>query len=199
MSVDAGKGVAANGEERIATVRIVTDAGNIEKEVGDSHVQQRGTSGHEVVEGIGGVGYFEGDQDFHALELQWVLPPQPTELLPSKWLSVMKTENAFASLTSGLLMSTIPAQIAMPSAPHLLAGTRTIDGQTVKGLQASAMSRICQSDGHSVCSGNGFTVACCGGYCDQSKSRDYATFSGWNEPVDMTTPSSSIPFSSTGQ
>ena len=59
VSTDTGKGVTASGET-VATVDIVTDAGSTE---GSQQVlyKQGGTSGHEVVAEIGGVGYFRGD------------------------------------------------------------------------------------------------------------------------------------------
>jgi hypothetical protein len=195
VSVDTGKGVTANGHT-VATVDIVTDAGSTE---GSQQVtyKQGNTIGHEFVEDIGGVGYFRGDSftlhNFNGFSAT------AAGHYASKWLSVVKTDNAFTSVTSSLLMSTIPAQIAMPSAPHLLAGLRTVLGVRVKSLQATATVESVKVTVVLFVRASGAPLPVEEKITAVGESNGSATFSGWDESIRVTTPSSSIPFSSTGQ
>jgi hypothetical protein len=195
VSVDTGKGLAVNSQT-VATVDIVTDAGSTEGTQQVSYKQGE-TSGHEDVDAIGGVGYFRGDsftlQNFNGFSAT------AAGRYASKWLAVAKTNNAFASVTSGLLMSTIPAQIAMPSAPQLLAGFRTVDGQRVKGLQATATEDSVKVTVVLYVRASGAPLPVEEKISSAGEVNGSAIFSGWNESVRASAPSSSIPLSSTGQ
>lgn len=190
----SGINVSAKGNVN-ATVTIVTDAGTSE---GIQRVTygQGGNSGHETVEVIGGNAYFTGDS--FTLENFNGFSANAAARYAGTWLEVTPTEGAFASLTSAVTMSTIPAQIALPK-PQMLKRESTVAGTQVQGLRAVISVPSGKETGvlYVRSKGRPLPVKLTSALTNGGRGSD--VFSKWNEPVTVTAPPSSIPFSSTGQ
>ena len=180
------KGKAATGKQ--ATVTIVTDAGTA---VGIQHItfEQGGRSGHEIVEEVKGIGYLRGDaftlQSFNGFS------KSAAKKYAMKWMSVTKSDSGFVTLTAGVLMSTIPAEIEMPS-PKLLAGTYRVAGARVKALRSKVV------EGSSTFTGTLFVGATGEPLPVEQKftstgGGSVASFNSWNQPVHVKAPRSSVP------
>jgi hypothetical protein len=178
-----------------ATVTIVTDAGT-SKGIQRVTYGQGGTSGHETVEVVGGNAYFSGDS--FTLENFNGFSATAAARYAGTWLEVTPTEGAFASLTSAVTMSTIPAQIALPK-PQMLKGESTVGGTQVQGLRAVVSVPSGKETGvlYVRSKGSPLPVKLTSALTNGGRGSD--VFSKWNEPVTVTAPPSSIPFSSTGQ
>jgi hypothetical protein len=194
VSSQSGINVSAKADAN-ATVRVVTDAGTSE---GIQRVTygQGGTSGHETVEVIGGNAYFSGDS--FTLENFNGFSASAAARYADTWLEVTPADGAFANLTSAVTMSTIPAQIVLPN-PQLLNGESSVAGTRVKGLRAVVAVPSGKETGilYVRSKGNPLPVELTSSLIHGGRGSD--VFSKWNETVTVTVPSSSIPFSSTGQ
>jgi hypothetical protein len=177
------------------SVTITTDAARND---GIQHVtfQQGATSGEETVEEVGGVGYFSGDA--FTLENFNGFSSSAAERYTGTWLKVTKSDTAFSKVTSGLTMSSIPAQMVLPE-PHLVPGSSTIDGYQVKCLQAVFHESTGMVTGRMYLRARGKPLPVEQTYTQKNGSVGTDVFSGWNETVTVVPPSSSVPFSSTGQ
>ncbi len=194
VSTESGSGVAASASQ-VASVEIITDAGTTE---GSQQVtfRQGKTSGHEAILDVGGVGYLRGDaftlQNFNGFTAK------AAKHYASEWLSVKKSDQAFGSVTSGLLLATIATQIDIPP-PQLVTGTQTLHGLKVKVLQATFQSST--NNGATMVnldvrsSGTPLPVQ----ETIAGPSTGAEVFSDWNELVHVVAPRFAIPFSSTGQ
>ena len=174
---------------------IVTDAARGE---GIQRVtfQQMGTSGHETVEEIGGVGYFTGDA--FTLENFNGFTAEAAQQYSGKWLKVTNSDAAFEKVTSGLSISSIPAQMVLPRS-ELLAHSTTIGGYSVKELRAVFKEPTGTVTGLLYIRSRGTPLPVEQTFTQQNGSRGTDTFGHWNEPVSVTPPTSSIPFSANGQ
>jgi len=194
VSFQSGINVSAKANAK-ATVTIVTDAGTSE---GIQRVTygQGGTSGHETVEVIGGNAYFSGDS--FILENFNGFSATAAARYADTWLEVTPAESAFANLTSAVTMSTIPAQIVLPK-PQLLNGESTVAGTRVKAIRAVVSVSSGKETGVLYVRSKGIPlpVELTSALVKGGSGSD--VFSNWNETVAVTAPSSSIPFSSTGQ
>jgi hypothetical protein len=194
VSFQSGTNVSAKANAN-ATVTIVTDAGISEGVQRVTYAQGR-TSGHETVEVIGGDAYFSGDS--FTLENFNGFSASAAARYAGTWLEVTPADSAFANLTSAVTMSTIPAQIVLPK-PQLFNGESTVAGVRVKGLRAVVPVPSGKETGVLYVRSEGnplpveLTLALVNGGHGSN------VFSRWNESVTVTAPSSSIPFSSTGQ
>jgi len=194
VSFQSGTNVSANASPN-ASVTIVTDAGTSE---GIQRVMftQGGASGHETVEVTGGEAYFSGDsftlQNFNGFSAAAAAHYADT------WLEVSPADSAFTSLTSAVTMSTIPAQIVLPK-PELLKGESTVSGIRVKGVRGVVSTHSAKETGvlYVRSTGSPLPVKLTSSLVHGGRGSD--VFSRWNEVVTVTGPSSSIPFSSTGQ
>jgi hypothetical protein len=194
VSFESGINVSAKANAN-ATVTIVTDAGTSE---GIQRVTygQRGTSGHESVEMIGGNAYFSGDS--FTLENFNGFSATAAARYAGTWLEVTTADAAFASLTSAVTMATIPTQIALPK-PQLLSGQSIVGGTQVKGLRAVVSVPSGKETGVLYIRSKGSPLPVKLTSAQTNGGRGSVVFSKWNEPVTVTAPPSSIPFSSTGQ
>ena len=194
VSVQSGTNVSANATVN-ATVTIATDAGSSEG-IQRVSFEQRGTSGHETVEVTGGEAYFSGDS--FTLENFNGFSAAAAARYAGTWLEVSPSEGAFDSLTSAVTMSTIPAQIVLPK-PELLKGESTVSGTQVKGIRGVVATHSGNETGvlYVRSTGSPLPVKLTSSLVHGGHGSD--VFSKWNETVTVTAPSSSIPFSSTGQ
>lgn len=194
VSFQSGTNVSANATVN-ATVTIVTDAGSSE---GIQRVtfEQGGTVGHETVEVTGGEAYFSGDP--FTLENFNGFSAAAAARYAGTWLEVSPSEGAFASLTSAVTMSTIPAQIVLPK-PELLKGEATVSGIRVRGIRGVVSTHSGKETGvlYVRSTGSPLPVKSTSSLVNGGHGSD--VFSKWNEAVTVTAPASSTPFSSTGQ
>lgn len=194
VSSQSGINVSAKANVK-ATVTIITDAGTSE---GIQRVTygQAGVSGHETVEVIGGNAYFSGDT--FTLENFNGFSATAAARYAGTWLEVTPTEGAFASLTSAVTMSTIPAQIVLPK-PQMLRGESTVAGTQVQGLRAVVAVSSGRETGVLYVRSKGSPLPVKLSSVMTNGGRGSVVFSKWNEPVTVTAPPSSVPFTSTGQ
>jgi hypothetical protein len=194
VSFQSGTNVSANASPN-ASVTIVTDAGSSE---GIQRVTfaQGGASGHETVEVAGGEAYFSGDS--FTLENFNGFSAAAAAHYADTWLEVSPSDSAFTSLTSAVTMSTMPAQIILPK-PELLKGDSTVSGIRVKGIRGVVSTHSGKETGvlYVRSTGGPLPVKLTSSLVHGGHGSD--VFSRWNEAVTVTAPSSSIPFSSTGQ
>ena len=174
-------------------VKIITDAARSD---GIQRVtfQQGGTTGQETTEEMGGVGYFRGDaftlQNFNGFSAA------AAAKYASVWLRVTKSDSAFAKVTAGLTMSTMPAQLMLPN-PRLV-GTTTLGGSRVRELRAVFTETSGTVTGLLYVRSRGVPLPVEQKFT-QSSGAGSDVFSNWNEPVTVTAPTSSVPFAATGQ
>lgn len=178
-----------------ATVAITTDAARAE---GIQHVayQQGTTSGQEIIEEVDGVGYFRGDaftlQNFNGFSAT------AAASYAEVWLKVTKSDKAFAKLTSGLTISTIPAQMVLPQ-PQLLPASSPVGGTRVKQLRAVFSEPSGTVTGFLYVRSRGAPLPVEQMYMQNGGGHGTDVFSNWNRPVSLIPPTSSVPFSATGQ
>jgi hypothetical protein len=171
---------------------IATDVG---KAVGIEHVtfEQGGGTGHEIIEEVKGIGYLRGDafslQNFNGF------PASDASKYKMKWISMTKSDSYFAELTAGLLMSTFPEEIKMPS-PKLLAGTQKVAGVRVKALRSTVVSGSSKITGTLYIRATGASLPVGQKFTESGGSISAVSYSGWNESVRVSTPRSSVPLSS---
>jgi hypothetical protein len=194
VSSQSGPNVSAKAKAN-ATVRIVTDAGRSE---GIQRVtfEQGRSSGHETVEVVGGQAYLNGDS--FTLENFNGFSAGAATQYAGRWLQISPSESAYASLTSAVTMSTIPAQIALP-APELLKGKSNVSGLRVQGIRGVVSTHEGTETGILyVRSGNSpLPVELISSLVKGGRGSN--VFSNWNETVAVKAPANSTPFSSTGQ
>jgi hypothetical protein len=194
VSGESGSGIAASASQ-VATVEIITDAGNAEGSQQVTYHQGK-TIGHEEILDIGGVGYLRGDA--FTLQNYNGFTAKAAKRYASEWLSLKKSDQAFASVTSGVLISTIATQIDIPP-PQLATGTQTLHGLKVKVLQATF-----QASSNNGATTVNLAVRASGTPLPVQETIDGPStgaevFSDWNELLHVSAPRFSIPFSSTGQ
>ena len=181
-SVTSGLEVSAAAKTR-AAVSLTTDA---LKASGIQKVSftQGAETGHEVVELVGNVGYFEGDAftltNFNGFSSAAVKGDAKT------WISVSKSSPAFASLTSSLTVSSVVAQLNVPSPVSVATGKKvngnpavTVGGTvTVQGVKTH-IALLCQARG---------TLLPMKETIDSDRSDSSATFSRWGESISVEAP-----------
>jgi hypothetical protein len=185
-------GAASNA---LATIAIITDAARTE---GIQHLtfEQGGTTGHEVIEVVGGIGYFKGD----ALTLQSFngFTASAATRYAGMWLKVTKSDAAFSKVTSGVTMSTLPSQLNLPH-PQLLSGLVTVVGYRVKELRAVFAEPTGTVTGTLYVRSHGAPLPVEETFVQTGGAHGSDVLTNWNERMTVTPPTSSIPFSATGQ
>jgi hypothetical protein len=194
VSTASADGVGAN-PDLPASVGITTDAARLE---GIQHVtfHEGGTSGHEIVEEVHGIGYLQGD----AFTLQAFngFSAAAATRYAGVWLSVTKSDGAFAKLTSGLTMATMPAQLAMPGTA-VFNGKAKINGQQVVTLRSTATSSSQTVSALLSMRSRGVPLPVEETFKESGGGSGSDAYSRWNKSVVVTAPPNSTPFSATGQ
>jgi hypothetical protein len=178
-----------------ATVTVITDAARAE---GMQQVtyRQGGTSGRETVEEVGGVGYLKGD----AFTLQYFngFTAETADRYSDVWLSVTTADGAFAKLTSGLTMATLPEQLSMPGST-VIKGATTVSGQRVTKLTSTATISSHTVISYLYVRARGLRLPVEQTFKEAGIGSGSDRYSQWNKPVAVTAPTKTVPLSSTGQ
>jgi hypothetical protein len=182
----------ASGEH--VTVTIVTDAGAT---LGIQHISYElaGRVGDEIVEEVKGIGYLWGGA--FILQNYNEFPKSAANKYAMQWMSVIRTDSGFSTLTGGILMSTIPTEIEMPS-PKLLAGIQKVAGVMVRVLRTSVTEGSSSTIGTLFVRASGAPLPIEQQFTHTGGGRVSVSFSRWNEPVHVSAPDSSVPLSSIG-
>lgn len=188
--VDTTKIKNASGKQ--VTVTIATDAAAT---LGIQHItyELAGRVGDETVEDVKGVGYLRGDA--FILQNYNEFPKSAANKYSMKWISVTKANSGFSALTAGVLMSTIPAEIEMPS-PKLLAGIQKVAGIMVRVLHTTVTEGSSSTTGTLFVRTSGAPLPVEQQFTHTGGGKVIVNYSRWNEPVHLTAPDSSVPLSS---
>jgi hypothetical protein len=126
----------------------------------------------------------------------------PSSLGPSlanKWISVPRSNRAYAAFSSGMNISQTLDEIHLSGSLSLLS-TKTIDGQRVVGVRGLANPTTgfpahSSWDLYFAATGRGLPVE---GVLSSGSAHDVVTFSNWGEKLTIKAPSGAIPIASIG-
>jgi hypothetical protein len=184
----------------------VTISGEVAASEGEQTIVARvpGHVGHVTVALVAGVAYFKGDEPGLADFMR--LPQAVAIKFANQWISLARTDAAYASVASGLTTASALSQIAI-SKPLSLDGTTKKQGQAVlavkgfdsgtppgasKRVTASVMLYLATHGRHLPVS---YTAS---EMLDDKRQSQSVSFSSWGRPVKVTAPSGALPVSSLG-
>jgi hypothetical protein len=184
----------------------VTITGDVSKTEGKQTIvaDVNGQIGHVTVMLVGGSAYFEGDEP--GLAAFMGLPQSIAVKYANQWVSLSPSDTEFSAVASGLTTSSALLQSPI-SKPLSLQGLSEKSGRRVMTIGGFA-SGIPNGSTKKVtipvrlyvdAKGRSLPVLYTANRTvDKKKESASVTFSGWGEPISVTTPSGAVPIGSLG-
>jgi hypothetical protein len=184
----------------------VTITGDVSKTEGEQTVvaNVNGQVGHVTVMLVGGSAYFEGDEP--GLATFMGLPQSIAVKYANQWVSLSPSDTGFSAVASGLTTSSALLQIPI-SKPLSLRGMSEKSGRRVLAIAGFASGAPEGSTKKSTipvrlyieAKGRSLPVLYTANRTvDKQKESASVSFSGWGEPISVTTPLGAVPIGSLG-
>jgi hypothetical protein len=184
----------------------VTITGDVSKTEGTQTVvaNVNGQTGHVTVVLVGGSAYFEGDEP--GLAAFMGLPQTIAVKYANQWISLSPSDTGFSAVASGLTTSSALLQIPI-SKPLSLRGMSEKSGRRVLAIggfasgtpEGSTKKVTIPARLYVEVKGRSLPVLYTANRTvDNQKESASVSFSGWGDPISVTTPAGAVPIASLG-